>query len=303
MLHATTMTKSTATHARAERFRQALLLCGTLLLASCAHQPGAWRPAPAPLEPVSAESHVAACRTALAATAPAERAGLDATEIRLLNWNVQKKRDLGWRSDFDRLTGNSDLVLMQEASLGGLTDSNFANGRHWSFAPGHRTHDSITGVLTLSRHEPLARCTFTSIEPWLRTPKSTSITAFALEGSDETLVVVNLHAVNFSLGLSDYRHQFDRIERLLQEHEGPVILAGDFNTWHKRRMRVVDSLAESLDLRPVTFDDDTRMRFFGNALDHIYVRRLQLVNAETATVRTSDHNPLVAVLSMPFAAP
>jgi endonuclease/exonuclease/phosphatase (EEP) superfamily protein YafD len=137
----------------------------------------------------------------------------------------------------------------------------------------------------------------------LRTPKATSIAAFALSGRDETLLVVNLHAVNFSFGLSDYKHQFHQVGRLLQGHEGPVILAGDFNTWHKRRMQVVDSLAESLDLQPVTFDDDTRMRFFGSALDHIYVRQLQLVNAETATVYTSDHNPLVAVLSMPFAAP
>jgi endonuclease/exonuclease/phosphatase (EEP) superfamily protein YafD len=282
-----------------------MLLCGTLLLVSCVHQPGAWPTAPALPEQVSAESQeqLAACRTALAAATSGARAGLDATEIRLLNWNVQKKRDLGWRSDFDRLAGNSDLVLMQEASLGGLADSNFANDRHWSFAPGHGTENNITGVLTLSRSEPLARCTLTSIEPWLRTPKATSIAAFALEGRDETLLVVNLHAVNFSFGLSDYKHQFHQVGRLLQGHEGPVILAGDFNTWHKRRMQVVDSLAESLDLQPVTFDDDTRMRFFGSALDHIYVRQLQLVNAETATVYTSDHNPLVAVLSMPFAAP
>jgi endonuclease/exonuclease/phosphatase (EEP) superfamily protein YafD len=298
------MTKSTAAYARDERFRHALLLCGTLLLASCAHRPGAWRPAPVLPEQVSAESQeqLAACRTALAATS-GDRAGLDVAEIRLLNWNVQKKRDLGWRSDFDRLAGNSDLVLMQEASLGGLADSNFAHGRHWSFAPGHSTQNGITGVLTLSRSEPLARCTFTSIEPWLRTPKATSVAAFALKGRDETLLVVNLHAVNFSFGLADYKHQFHQIGRLLQGHEGPVILAGDFNTWHKRRMRVVDSLAESLDLQPVTFDDDTRLRFFGSALDHIYVRQLQLLNAETATVYTSDHNPLVAVLSMPFAAP
>lgn len=299
------MTKSSATHARDLRFRRALLLCGALLLASCAHQPGAWRPAPVLPEQLSATSQeqLAACRTALAAATSGNRAGLDATEIRLLNWNVQKKRDPGWRSDFDRLAGNSDLVLMQEASLGGLADNNFANGRHWSFAPGHSTQNSITGVLTLSRSEPLARCTFTSIEPWLRTPKATSIAAFALEGRDETLLVVNLHAVNFSFGLSDYKHQFHQVGRLLQGHDGPVILAGDFNTWHTRRMQVVDSLAESLDLQPVTFDDDSRVRFFGIALDHIYVRQLQLVNAETATVYSSDHNPLVAVLSMPFAAP
>lgn len=311
-MHASGLTPRRALAApQRRRLRVVLVLCGTWLLTSCAFQPVFPGRAEAP-QPVtklpdqfaaSYEDQVADCRAALAVTTSDTSDGIDPGDIRLLNWNVQKKRHAGWRDDFARLASESDLVLMQEASLGGFAESDFTDWQHWSFAPGHSIRSGMTGVLTLSRSEPIARCNFSSVEPWLRTPKSTSITAFALSGSDEVLVVVNVHAVLVSFGLHDYRLQFDRIADILQDHRGPIIFAGDFNTWHKRRMQIVDALAASLDLQPVTFDEDTRMRFFGIALDHIYVRQLQLVNAETATVITSDHNPLLAVLSMPFAAP
>lgn len=305
------MTPLRAVAAPHPRVRVVLALCCTWLVASCAFQPSLPDRADSP-EPVtelpdqfaaSYEDQVAECRAALTATASGTRDRIDPGDIRLLNWNVQKKRHDGWRDDFARLADDSDLVLMQEAYLGGFTESDFADWQHWSFAPGHSIRSGITGVLTLSRSEPLARCNFSSVEPWLRSPKATSITAFALSGSDEVLVVVNVHAVLASFGLHDYRLQFDRIADILRDHEGPIIVAGDFNTWHWRRMRIVEALAVSLDLQPVIFAEDTRTRFFGIALDHIYVRKLQLVNAETATVTTSDHNPLLAVLSMPFAAP
>ena len=295
---------------RKARARVVLALCCTWLLASCAFQPVFPGRADSP-QPVTAlpdqfaatyEDQVADCRAALAEADSGTRDGIDPRDIRLLNWNVQKKRHAGWRDDFARLASESDLVLMQEAYLGGFTESDFADWQHWSFAPGHSMRSGITGVLTLSRSEPISRCNFSSVEPWLRTPKSTSVTTFALAGSDEVLAVVNVHAVLVSFGLHDYRLQFERIAEILQDHEGPIIIAGDFNTWHKRRMQVVDELAALLDLQPVIFDEDARVRFFGIALDHIYVRQLKLVNAETATVDTSDHNPLLAVLSMPFAA-
>lgn len=308
---ATAMTPPRVLSVPYPRVRTVLALCCTWFLASCAFQPLLPGLADSP-EPVTElpdqfaadyEDQVTDCRAALTAAPGSERDGIDPGDIRLLNWNVQKKRHDGWRDDFARLASDSDLVLMQEASLGGLSESDFADWQHWSFAPGHSIRSGATGVLTLSRNEPVARCNFSSVEPWLRTPKATSITAFSLSGSDEVLVVVNVHAVLGSFGLRDYRLQFDRIAHILRDHEGPVILAGDFNTWHKGRMQVVEALAASLDLQPVIFDEDSRLRFFGIALDHIYVRQLQLVNAEIASVDTSDHNPLLAVLSMPFAAP
>jgi endonuclease/exonuclease/phosphatase (EEP) superfamily protein YafD len=273
-----------------------------LVASACTHQPARWSAGP-DAGVIGGDLRVAACRDALAAARASAGAGLDGAAIRVLSWNVQKKHGSAWRQDFDRLSGDADLVLMQEASLGHHGDPHVAAGRYASFAPGYRTGDRVTGVLTFSRHEPLVRCSFTSREPWLKTPKSTSITAHALNGSDETLAVVNIHALNFALGLSDYRAQFGRVLDVLRDHRGPIILAGDFNTWRGRRLAVVSELASALQLRAVSFPDDARVRFLGRPLDHIYVRNLELRHSGTDSVTTSDHNPMTAVLAMPFAAP
>ena len=287
------------------RVRLGALLGAVIVLVTtaCTHQPVPRSAAPGGDPAFGADVRVAACRDALAAAHAAGGAGLDGAGIRVLNWNVQKKHGSAWRQDFDRLTTGADLVLIQEASLGHHADPGLAAGRHATFAPGYRSGRGVTGVLTLSRNEPLVSCSFTTREPWLRTQKSTGITAYALAGSDETLAVVNLHAVNFALGLSDYRAQFARVLEVLQDHAGPIILAGDFNTWRGQRLAVVTELASALELRAVSFADDERVRFFGRPLDHIYVRNLELRQSGTDSVTTSDHNPMTAVLAMPFVAP
>lgn len=280
-------------------WRRSWLAAVAALLSGCAHQS-----AQLPLEDdpgaIGMDVRVAACRDALAAPAGGSAAVLDPADIRILAWNVQKRDGSAWRSDFERLATDADFVLMQEASL---DHRGIAAGHHSTFAAGYRTARRVTGVMTLSRHAPLASCSFTTREPWLGTPKSTGITLHALAGVDGALAVVNVHAVNFSLGLHDYRSQFARILEVLHDHRGPIILAGDFNTWRGRRLAVVSELARELGLEPVSFLEDERVRVFGFALDHIYVRDLVLQQSGTARVATSDHNPMTAVLALPFAAP
>ena len=283
-------------------FRQAFLAAVIALVSSgCAHRPAELSARPV-AGAIGGDIRVDACRDSLATARVAGGTGLDVSGIRLLNWNVQKQHGSAWRRDFDRLATDADIVLMQEASLGHHANTGLAAGRHATFAPGYRSGDRVTGVLTLSRTEPLVSCSFTSREPWLRTPKSTGITTYALAGTDRTPAVVNLYAVNFSLGLSDYRAQFARVLKVLEDHSGPIILAGDFNTWHGRRLIVVTELASTLRLEAVTFPHDERARFFGLPVDHI-LRDLELRQSGTDSVTTSDHNPMTAVLAMPFVAP
>ena len=53
----------------------------------------------------------------------------------------------------------------------------------------------------MSKATPLTQCSFRYSEPWLRTPKATNVTQYSLGGRDETLLVVNMHMVNFALGV------------------------------------------------------------------------------------------------------
>lgn len=243
------------------------------------------------------ERGVDACRDALRSAKGSTANALDAKDIDVFNWNMRKTSLPNWREDYDRLTRGMDLILLQEASLRPDTVGHLPAVPYWSFAPGYRTRGAITGVLTLSSVEPLTRCTFVTAEPVLRSPKATSITQFGLTGRDETLLVVNLHSVNFSFGLGSYKRQFEQIAGVLRGHSGPVILSGDFNTWREGRLRTVQSLAREFRLEPLDFADG-RSLFFGRPVDHIYVRGLTPRDVRTASVSSSDHNPLSVTLSL-----
>jgi len=257
---------------------------------------------PPPLENAAAalqfSTELDVCRDMIAMPSGTPGDELDGSDIRVFNWNVQKRRSAGWREDYDAYAADADLLLSQEASL---TEENIAEldaTRYWSFAPGYRHRGEVTGVMTLSSKKPLTQCSFVHYEPLLRTPKATSISQYALTNTDETLIVVNVHAVNFSLGFGAFEDQFAEIGKLLDTHRGPIILSGDFNTWRPKRTRIIETLAVDHGLSPVSFANDHRVRFFGNVLDHIYVRGLNPVDADTEIVKTSDHNPMSAVFSL-----
>jgi endonuclease/exonuclease/phosphatase (EEP) superfamily protein YafD len=79
---------------------------------------------------------------------------------------------------------------------------------------------------------------------------------------------------------------------VLNNHAGPILLSGDFNTWHWRRSETLKEMTDSLGLEMLDYDEDHRKRFLGQPLDHIYVRGLEVLEATTRQVDSSDHNPM-----------
>lgn len=113
---------------------------------------------------------------------------------------------------------------------------------------------------------------------------------------DTGVLTVNLHAVNVSFGVKEYRSQLEAAAELIRAHEGPVIFGGDLNTWSDRRQATLDALTDELGLTAVPFSPDHRTSRFGRPLDHLYVRGLTWQSSETVQVVTSDHNPLLVTL-------
>jgi endonuclease/exonuclease/phosphatase (EEP) superfamily protein YafD len=246
-----------------------------------------------PIESVAAE-----CRQRLADTFASEGPELNPDNISLLSWNIKKGQRALWQDDFSELAAGKDLVLIQEAALQPDLTETLTDFFHWAFGPGYRTKQNLTGVMTFSNSVPMTHCNLTSWEPWLRTPKATTVTEYGLSGSDETLVVVNIHAVNFTFGVAEYESQISQVREVLADHSGPIILSGDFNTWRKKRLRILESMTDDLGLHALSFEDDHRTTVFGNRIDHIYVRGLTAEATATRQVTTSDHNPLSAELRM-----
>ena len=236
------------------------------------------------------------CSDMLKRPVPADADALDMTSLRFLSWNIQKGQQPNWFQDLEKYANDKDLILIQEASES-MSANDMLSGRHWAFAPGYKSQNEVTGVATLSKVEPVDQCSLTTFEPWLGTPKATNVTRYALRESHQSLLVINIHMINFVWSNEVFDQQLRTAADLLEKHSGPVIVSGDFNTWRMSRFQLLDTTLTGLGLAPVTFAEDHRTRFFGRPVDHIYIGGLKAGSARTYQVDSSDHNPLVVDLS------
>ena len=237
------------------------------------------------------------CTTALGQVAVAEGDELGG-ELEILSWNIQKTGNIGWADDLANLSSGIDLAFIQEASVQADIPQAIRENMYQAFAAGYTTDSQETGVMTVSSSIPSGQCNLTAWEPWLGTPKATSIAAYPLRGREERLLTINLHAVNFALGLVNFQEQFQALADVLSSHHGPVILAGDLNTWSDKRQALVDKFMSKHGLGPVAFQPDLRTTTFGHALDHIYVRGMRAKSARVIQVSSSDHNALRVRLAL-----
>jgi endonuclease/exonuclease/phosphatase (EEP) superfamily protein YafD len=214
------------------------------------------------------------------------------SELEILSWNIQKANNPGWAEDLASFSQDIDLVFIQEASVQAHIPQAIPMDLYSSFAAGYTTASRATGVLTLSTGSPSVHCKLAAREPWLGTPKATSITAYPLQDREDRLLAINLHAINFDFGLKRFHSQFEVLRDVLANHQGPIILAGDLNTWSDDRQSLVDDFLLEYGLASVTFEPDLRTRAFGRVLDHIYIRGLRADDAKVIPVTSSDHNAL-----------
>ncbi|MEO1319866.1 MAG: hypothetical protein AAFV30_04760 [Pseudomonadota bacterium] len=168
-----------------------------------------------------------ACRTGWAAAPETRDAALDPDRIALVNWNIKKGSRSDWRDQLEMLTAGADLVTLQEAPLASTGWRDLESDLYHAFAPGWMSRNTPTGVMTLSDAAHLVQCNMQAREPWLRSPKATLATEYALIDRAETLLVVNVHVVNFSLGLAAFDRQLEQVRARGQHFEliSPVTAA------------------------------------------------------------------------------
>ncbi len=280
--------------------RTLIALAVVALAGSCASGPAAPQLATGAAAPLAAcPDDLRAAAAALAAFAPqAQAAALDGRELRLLNWNIHKGAGDNLPFDLLMLQSGADLVLLQEAVFDEGLPELLSETGYPSLAAGYRAFGRTSGSVTASRVAPLQHCSLQHPEPWLRSPKATVVARYALRNTDATLLVINTHIVNFTLGLESVEQQLQPVIAIVAAHDGPVIVSGDFNTWRAARLEMVDLRLRALGLQPVAFSADYRKRFLGYALDHVYVRSLRTVESTTLALDSSDHNPLLVSLEL-----
>ncbi|CAM3964404.1 MULTISPECIES: endonuclease/exonuclease/phosphatase family protein [Shewanella] len=227
-------------------------------------------------------------------TAPSSRVLDSEGRLRVGVWNIYKQQKKGWQQDLTELARRSELMLLQEAKLNaGFHQYLDGSSLHLVMAKAFSLLKSPVGVMNLATEQARDACAYHAVEPWIRFAKSTLISRYPLSNG-QTLLVVNLHGINFDWQLKSYRAQWQQIVQKINLHQGPVILGGDFNTWRGQRMAYIEQLAHQLRLKEAVYEEDKRHRVFGLPLDHLYYRGLNLMMAESFTSGASDHNPIWA---------
>lgn len=217
----------------------------------------------------------------------------------LLDWNIYKQQKQDWRTALQKFSSNADIITLQEAKLSPELIA-FSKDNNWLYLQNYafKHNGFLYGVNTLSKIEAISACGTADQEPWIRIPKTAIATLYPIQNRASTLLVINLHAINFTLSEKSLHQQLSPYLTLIKKHDGPTIFSGDFNTWSKARLATVEQALNQLDFSEVFFEPDKRLTIFGLALDHIYFRGLKVIKTESIATKASDHNPLLVTFDI-----
>lgn len=234
------------------------------------------------------------------------RQQLPASYLKVIIWNIHAGNHHDFSDDIEALAASSHLLLMQEADLSpqleaDLLKLDFAYTHARSYISpisgankGVATGSVADATSTRALRSPVSEFGFA-------TPKAVLLQTFKLNNRAEQLLVVNVHAINFVTN-DMFRAHIAQIEKAMAAHTGPIIAAGDFNTWNESRLSSLDHAMNRLGLSRIVFGQG-RSRFpdlgrwfgvqVGGALDQVYTRglitRFKQIHADLSS---SDHKPL-----------
>ena len=219
--------------------------------------------------------------------------GLNPENISFLNWNIYKADGKNWQRDLSAFAQSHNVMTIQEATLDkDFTDLLEHYDFSWTMNTAFSFNGTVAGVMTAAVSGAIHSCGFQVKEPIIRIPKSTLISYYAISGTDEKLLVANIHGINFTLGLDVYRDQLERLYHAVEHHHGPMIIAGDFNSWSDDRVEAVEKIVQRLSLFRLEYLDNNKTHVFGHAIDHVFYRQLDLISNRVWQVSSSDHNPI-----------
>jgi endonuclease/exonuclease/phosphatase (EEP) superfamily protein YafD len=230
--------------------------------------------------------------------------------LKILSWNIAKNNhNQQWSEDFLAIIAQHqpDKIFLQEVRLCAIKQQiPELETMGWSFAPNliDRWNNTYSGVLTATKSDRIySKAIITQHqEPITKTPKVSLFVESSLGNEGETILTVNTHLINF-VETGKFKTQLQEIEAVIQQHQGSVILSGDFNTWNLSRWLLLLQMTEKLGLKPVNFpliEAQKIKRFLlSPPLDYIFYRGLQqkIATAKViSNVTSSDHNPLLVEL-------
>ena len=233
--------------------------------------------------------------------------------ITVVNWNIQKGRHPQFLKDLKLLLEQEvpDIVFLQEVTADLFEPEQMGGyfAESWSYPwPG----GEASGVMTLSRIPPVWIQSVPSKyrEFGVIAPKVSLVTEYPLLNG-ENLLAINVHLMNFERwSIKKLKHQLEDLKAIMASHSGPIVMAGDFNTWNQKRLQLVKEITHDIKLKEVTdfphgrTTGDTQSEFWNEVLgveknlplDRIFFLNFKPTSARVLSYDTSDHKPIVVKL-------
>jgi endonuclease/exonuclease/phosphatase (EEP) superfamily protein YafD len=278
------------------------------------HKHSRWMKAPASVRNLAALCFVTltvACqaRNVIKVSEFPDQAGSVAQSISIVTWNAQKGQSDQFKPDLAKLiiVDKPDFVFIQEARADLLTTQRIGGyfASSWSYP---WPNGKVIGLLTLSHIAPLRIQPMPSKyrEFFVTAPKLSLATEYPMVNG-QRLLTINVHLLAFERWTSTrFASQLDDLKTVMEEHTGPIILVGDFNTWSHKRLTLVEEAIGDLGLTEVTeFSPERRTAdkdssflnwLFGIdeelPLDRVYYRGFAHHSAKVLPYDSSDHRAL-----------
>lgn len=215
--------------------------------------------------------------------------------LKVLVWNYYK-------GSKDKDSEQLKTLLWQEPIVGlfqelGHTPKNIDLSSYYVYhAPTWQKQNKFQTGLSIISSIPLkdsqnihSECT----EPFIQTPKAIQTAYYEAWN----LKIIQIHAINFVRNHC-LKKQLIQLEGEINNHIGPLIVAGDFNTWSSSRYALLKDLLKRTSLKTPEYKTDHRVTKMSFPLDHFFYKKLKLISCESFRVETSDHNPILCEVSL-----
>jgi endonuclease/exonuclease/phosphatase (EEP) superfamily protein YafD len=213
--------------------------------------------------------------------------------LKLFVWNVAKFKESKALDDLFNLASASDVIFLQEATHSTVYQAAFEEKLE---THAHHFYPSFCDKKAMAFGVQISTSLNTiNLDRWPspeNEPLSTikKMSGYSLvEWNNDKIHLINTHALNFNAG-GKFERQIDDLVEKIKQLEGPLIWAGDFNTWIPLRKNYLFSKAAELGLIHIDPEDDHRKLI----LDHIFYRGLNLKMARMIDMDNSDHDAIVA---------
>lgn len=217
-------------------------------------------------------------------------------------WNTHNASRSHWLEDLSGLCVDKDLVLLQSVSAVTaevqMSDENilcewvlsaYDQQPDCAVAAGVKTGCTVASLKQVEHYVDHSEANANSLRVLLETH-------YALGSSDQTLMVLNIHATP-EVPASQFLDQFEQLCQCIDHHTGPVILGGDFDTWSPDRLAVFQQYATQASLFEASMTRQGSDAQVTKHLDHVFFRGMSLRSVESLSdIQTSDYSPITATL-------